>query len=190
MCLNKIEKAELVAELCITTYDKFKNRPAKVRSFVEGIVGAEGIFRVPSTQSGWISKAALAKKEENSSYTPTKEHYFGRKASADKIFEQLEKGKGFDRIRNIILSRSRVHYTTSAENEILKKYGDLPWRQAYAICGIELVPYEGRKVKKVSIDGKIFASVKEVSNEYDIPELTVRYRISSDSKKWVGWKFV
>lgn len=190
MCLNKIEKAELVAELCITTYDKFKTRPAKVRSFVEGIVGAEGIFRVPSTQSGWISKAALAKKEENSSWTPTKEHYFGRKASADKIFEQLEKGKGFDRIRNIILSRSRVHYTTAAENEQLKKYGHLPWREAYALCGIELVPYEGRQIKKVKIGDNIFASVKEVSNEFDIPELTVRYRIKSESKKWVGWNYV
>ena len=190
MALSRFEKATLVAELCVTAYEKFKDYPEEALSFIEGICGAEGIFRVPSVQSGWISKKALAKKEKNSKYTPTKEHYFGRKASANVIFEQIAQGKSIARIRDIILSRSRVHFTTSQENEKLKKHSHLPWRQAYAKCGIELVPYEGRKIKKISIDGVIYESAKEVSDEFGISLAYVYQRMTGKIKKWSHWKYV
>lgn len=189
MSLNKQEKAEIVAEMCMIMYEKFKDRPAKVRAFVEGIVGAEGIFRVPATHSGFISKAARELKNKNPKYSPTKEHFFGRRASATKIFEQLRKGKSFERIVLVILSRSRVHYTTAAENEELKKHGHLPWREAYARVGVDLVEYEGRKIKQVMIDNVVYDSVKSVAQMLGIKEQVVRTRIGSKSKKWVGWNY-
>lgn len=189
MTLTREQKATLVAELCITAYEKFKDYPEEAIEYIMGICGAEGIFRVPYKRTGLISERALKDKEETGK-TPTPEHYFGRKESARKIFEQIAKGKDLTRIRNVVLSRSRVHLVTSKENNELKKHGDLPWRQAYAKCAIKLVEYEGRKIKKINISGKIFSSAKEVSMEYDLPINSVYQRLTGKIKKWSHWKYV
>lgn len=186
--LSRREKAELVARLCFAAFNEFQNDAEEAKKFISGIVAAEGIFRVPSKLTGLISKKALEKKKQNSKYIPTKEHYFGRQAAADKIFEQIKKQKSFNRVVNIILSRSRVHYTTSEENEALKAYPLLSWREAYASVGIELVPHV--TTKQISIGEKIFKSVSEVSEHFNVDKQVVYNRINSRSKKWVDWKYV
>ena len=187
MKLTKYDKASLVSRQCVSTYKDFRHDSIEARKFLEGIVAAEGIFRVPVTYSGLISKAALAEKAKNPKYIPTKEHYFGRKASADLIFAQLEKGKGYSRVYNIVLSRSRVHLTTSEENIKLKALSHLPWREAYAAAGVELVPYI--KTKAILIGDVTYKSASEVAKKFDISTQTVYNRVNGKSKKWSDWSY-
>lgn len=188
MALPRIQKAKAVARLCVSTHKEFKSDEKEVRRFVEGITAAEGIYRVPIKYSGFISKAALTMKEKNPQYIPTKEHYFGRRASADKIYEQLEKGKTVKRIFNVIMSRSRVHYTTAAENELLKKYSHLPWRDAYKAAGIELVPYRpkrGRQPKGVQFKDIVYNSPSEAAKAVGKSTQTIRnYCIDQNKMEW------
>lgn len=177
--LTRLEKADLVARLCVTTFESFKNDDMQSRKFLEGIVAAEGIFRVPTKSTGLISEKALELKMSNKKYIPTKEHFYGRRGSADLIFEQLQKGKGIDRIRSIILSRSRVHLTTAEENNALKAYDHLYWRDAYEAVGIKLVPNQHRtKAKKVMVDSNVYDNATETAKAFKISVQTVYNRIN------------
>ena len=175
---------EELADIAIVNYEAFKDKPSHLAA-VTGLV-AEGLHRTKVIHSGFISEACHNRPEGSK---VCREHYFGRLASAKLIMKQIAKGISRKRFIALIKSRSRVHYTTSGENQELRKYDTLFWREAYKQAGIVLIPFIPRNIKKINIDGVVFGSAKEVSNEYDIPIETVRYRVASESKKWVGWNY-
>lgn len=191
MSLNRKEKAKIVAEMNIVLCNHFSSRPDEVKKFVSGISAGEGIHRVPFKFSGWISEDALNAKINNSKYIPTKEHFYSRRQSANLIWEQIESGKSLSRIIKIILSRSRVHYTTADENQKLRKHSDCFWRESYAKAVSKLVRYETqRKIRKIQIGDIIFNSSKDVAKEFGISTQTVYNRVKSKSKKWSSWKYL
>ncbi len=179
-----VMRYETLAKIAMVNYEAFKDDPETLHE-VTGLV-AEGLHRTTPIHTGLISI------ECNNRPKGTKvcrEHYFGRLASAKLIMRQIAKGKSFNRIVALIKSRSRVHYTTSDENNRLRKHGDMFWREAYKKAGIVLVPFVDRKIKKIDIGGLVFSSAKEVSYEFDIPIDTVRQRVKSSSKKWADWNY-
>lgn len=176
-------KYEILARFAIDNYNLYKKDP-KSFEFVTGLV-AEGLFRVPAIHSGYISE------EADNSWHKCKEHYWGRKASAVQIMNQIGKGKSFNRIVSIVKSRARVHYTTSAENTCLKYYGNLFWREAYKKAGVKLIPYTDQRQKyHYSVNGIVYKTKDEASQKYNISKLMVDYRCRSESKKWSDWYFV
>lgn len=176
-------KYEILAEFAIDNHNLYKDKPEKL-NLVTGLL-AEGLFRMPAIHSGYISE------EANSTGQKCKEHYWGRKGSADMIMIQINKGKSFKRIVALIKSRARVHYTTSQENNYLKSYGNLFWRDAYKKAGIKLILYQDQRQKyHYSVHGVIFKTKDEVTKKYNIDGFTSDYRCRSKSKKWLDWNFV
>lgn len=174
---------EMLACLAKDIHNLYKDDP-EMLEFATGLV-AEGIHRLKKVHTGMISENAVI------SGNYCKEHYWGRKASAKLIMDQIAKGKSFKRIVAIIKSRQRVHFTTSYENRKLVKYSHLFWREAYKQAGIKLERYIKRSQKYFyKIDGVVYNSKKDAAKVYKIDLKDVQYRCGSSSPKWKDWKFV
>jgi hypothetical protein len=177
-----MSKYETLARIAIAGYESHKDDPEALKFFT-GLV-AEGLHRTPAIHTGLISEKA-AKRAKGVKFT--KEHFFGRQASAEKIIELIAQGKSFNRIVAVIKSRSRVHYTTPKENTYLKKYGNLFWRDAYAALGIKLVPYVKRNKKYVYIiEGTVYNNAKQVAEKYKLSVAGIDYRCRSPKfEEWI-----
>jgi hypothetical protein len=175
---------ETLIRIAISLYNAHKDNPEDFKE-ATGLV-AEGLHRTKPIHSGLISEKCASNR---STEKICKEHYFGRLASAKKIMSEIAKGRSFKRLVALARSRSRVHYTTKDENQKLRAYGHLFWREAYKEVGTNLIPYVPRtRAKDIDVNGKVFSSAKEVSKQFNIPIETVRYRIAAKSKKWAHWK--
>ena len=107
---------------------------------------AHHLHDMPSIRTGMVSKAY----KDLPIGDLTKEHFYPRQQSADKIIKLLDKGKLTEnRLARILKSRARVHYVHSTENNALRTVQKDPalktWRQQYATLGIELVQYQNKK---------------------------------------------
>lgn len=180
-----MDRYQILLDTARTNYESFKDRPEHLQ-FVTGLI-AEGLHRMKPIHTGLISEAANKK-----GVKICKEHYFGRLASAKLIMKKIAERKWSDkRLVQFIKSRSRVHYTTSQENTILRNYDHLYWTKAYAAAGIKLVPFVPRNKKYVyNIDGIVYNSIHDAAQKYNITTANVRYRADSKSKKWTEWKKV
>jgi len=180
-----MDRYEIVLDIARANYEAFKDKPEHLQ-FATGLI-AEAIHRVKPIHTGLISEAANKK-----GVKICKEHYFGRLASAKLIMKKIAERKWSDkRLVQFIRSRSRVHYTTSAENQELRKYDHLYWTKAYKAAGIKLVPFIPRNKKYVyNIDGLEYNSIQDAAQKYSISPELARYRCDSKSKKWTGWKKV
>jgi virulence-associated protein VapD len=149
----------------------------------------EILHRTRPIHSGLISVKANEERKKNSKYVPTKDHYFGRAQSGRKIFKAVERGKSEKFITALIMSRSRVHYVTSKENNTLKKYSHLNNRDAYSEVKIALIPFEKRNNQKYVyiIDGVVYNETKSILEMYGIKHNTLLQRCKS-KKKWPTWK--
>lgn len=131
----------------------------------------------------FISEKALEQRESVKNYRPCYEHYHGRSQSAELIAKAILKGKSDRFVQGLIRSRMRGHYTTSEENTLLKKYGHLPWRQAYEAAGIKLVewiPTPARKFDYI-IEGNEYTSPTEAADKYGLTVSGLDYRCKSDN---------
>ena len=175
-----MDRYKILLEVARTNYESFKDRPDELQ-FVTGLI-AEGIHRMKPIHTGLISEAASVK-----GVKICKEHYFGRLASAKLIMKKIAEGKWSDeRLICLIKSRSRVHYTTSQENQVLRNYDHLYWTKAYEAAGIRLIPYVRRNKKYVySINGVVYNSIQDAVLKYGITTGVILYRCASKSKKWV-----
>lgn len=177
-------KYTLQARAMIDNYNLYKDEPELLR-MMTGLF-AEGLHRQRAIHTGLISEAAANRPK---GAKVCKEHFFGRTASAKKIFEQIAKGKSVNRITCLIKSRSRVHYTTSAENMTLLKFDQLHWREAYRQASIKLIPYVKRNHKYVYIvNSTVYNNISDVAKEFNLSNAGAAYRFTSKSKKWKGWK--
>ena len=176
-------KYTLQARAMIDNYNLYKDEP-EILTMMAGLF-AEGLHRQRAIHTGLISEDAANRPKGGK---VCKEHFFGRTASAKKIFEQIAKGKSIDRITCLIKSRSRVHYTTSAENMKLLKFDHLHWREAYRQAGINLIPYVKRNHKYVyKVDGTVYNSISDIASKYHLSTAGANYRFTSKTKKWKGW---
>jgi len=177
-----MDRYRMLLDVAKVNYHSFKDKPDELL-FVTGLI-AEGIHRMKPIHTGLISEAANKK-----GVKICKEHYFGRLASAKLIMKKIAEGKWTDeRLVRLIKSRSRVHYTTSEENQILRNYDHLYWTKAYKAAGIKLVPFVPRNKKYVYIiDGVEYNSIQEAAKKYDITPSVAVYRCNSKSKRWVKW---
>ena len=161
------------------------NNPRLVKKAI-GLI-AEELHRVPTTPIGLISKKASKLKR-----TPTPDHYFGRKVSADVIFKMIMRGCSLKRIAGIIWSRTRVIYVTSAENTLLKKFdGKNPhktWGEVlaeYKAANIQLITHERKKKHQkyvYSIEGTVYTR-DEACEKFNISPATLTNRCTSKAKK-------
>lgn len=161
------------------------NNPRHVKK-VTGLI-AEELHRVPVTPIGLISKKAAKLKR-----TPTADHYFGRKVSADILFKMIMRGCSLDRIALIIWSRSRIIWVTSAENTLLKKFdGKNPhktWAEVmreYSSANIQLIKHARKKKPQkyvYSIEGVVYTR-DEACEKFNISYATLTNRCKSESKK-------
>jgi len=182
-----LDKYEAYAKIAISMYEAHKDNP-EILNMSIGLI-AESLHRTPRIHSGLISVACADRAPDE---TLCKEHYFGRQASAIKIFEQIAKGKSFARIVAIFKSRSRVHYTTGAENQELKKYNKknpgANHHQAYKECNIVLQKYVKKNQKYVyKIEGVIYNNIGEILKKYNIDRATLGSRCNA-KKKWPDWE--
>jgi hypothetical protein len=164
-------------------YNSFKDDQDTL-DFATGLV-AEGIHRLKPRHTGLISVKA-----NHPGVKICKEHFFGRLASAKKLMQKIAEGKWSDpRLVQFINSRSRVHYTTSAENQELRNHDHLHWREAYRQAGIQLVQFAPRRKQKCvyNIDG-IDYNVTDAAKKYNCTKAVVAYRCTSKSKKWAKWQ--
>lgn len=163
-------------------------------NFTTGIF-AEVIHRLPKITSGYISEKALTSK----GYT-TKDHYFGRKISGELIYENIMKGASINRLALIMMSRSRCHEVTSAENTLLKKFdtkkkfkSKLDVINEYEAAGIVLVhlPRVARRKtpKTVYIIDGVEYTGQAAMEKFGISQSTLWTRCNSKAKKgkYVSW---
>jgi hypothetical protein len=180
-----MSRYKLLLDVAKANYNAFKNCPDEF-AFVTGLI-AEGIHRMKPIHTGLISEEA-----NRAGVKICREHFFGRLGSAKLLMKKIAEGRwSDDRLVAFIQSRSRVHYTTSAENQRLKNYDHLHWRAAYKQAGICLVDFSPRRKKKYiyNIDGMVY-NVDAAAEKYGITNATVLYRCNSNSKKWANWKKV
>lgn len=152
----------------------------------------DGIFQREAIFSGFISKEAA----ELSYNQRTKEHFHGRKKSARELVNIILEMPSIsvEELAQFIYERSYVHLVTKKQNMQLRSYmkaNPLAHHDiAYKECGIELIEYVGsKKVKKVSINGKIYNSAKDVAEAFGITVNTVYIRLYNN-KKWCNWMYV
>jgi hypothetical protein len=156
--------------------------------FFSGIIG-EWIYRLPFDQSGLISKKAA-----NSKRAPTSDHFYGRTASGQLVYQQVVNGASAERIAYILRSRCRVHLVTSAENTKLK-YVDCKKRlksktqiqQEYKAAGITLIP-RVRKQKYVYLIDGVKYSKDEAMDKLNVSLNQLTYRVNHPGKKWGTWQ--
>lgn len=156
--------------------------------FFSGIIG-EWIYRLPFDQSGLISKKA-----SNSKRAPTSDHYYGRTASGQLVYQQVVKGASAERIAYILRSRCRVHLVTSAENTKLK-YVDCKKhlkskkqiQDEYKAAGITLIP-RVRKLKYVYLIDGVKYSKDEAMDKFNVSLNQLTYRVNHPGKKWETWQ--
>ena len=180
-----MNRYKILLDVAKANYNAFKNCPDQL-AFTTGLI-AEGIYRMKPIHTGLVSEEASRPKVKI-----CKEHFFGRLGSAKILMKKIGEGKwSDDRLVTFIQSRSRVHYTTSAENQRLKNYDHLHWRAAYKEAGIRLVDFSPRREKKYiyNIDGMVY-NVDTAAEKYGITSAIVLYRCNSNSKKWTNWKKV
>ena len=177
-----MNRYKILLDVASANYEAFKDHPEHLQ-FVTGLI-AEGLHRMKPIHTGLISVAASDK-----GVKICKEHFFGRLASAKIIMQKIAEGKWSDeRLVLLIMSRSRVHYTTSKENMILRNYDHLHWTKAYAAAGIKLVPFVPRNKKYVyNIAGIEYNSIQEPAEKFEITAEVARYRVNSKSTKWSDW---
>ncbi len=159
--------------------------------FFSGIIG-EWIYRLPFDQSGLISKKAA-----NSKRTPTSDHYFGRTASGQLLYQQVVNGASAERIAYILRSRCRVHLVTSAENTKLK-YVDCKKhlkskkqiQEEYKAAGITLIPRVRKQKphKYVYLIDDVVYTKDEALNNFNISLSQLVYRVNHPGKKWETWQ--
>lgn len=157
-------------------------------NFTAGIL-AEVIQRLPKIVSGMISEKAQKQKGAT-----TKDHYFGRKVSGDLILENIVKGASNERVAMIMMSRSRCHEVTSAENTVLKKHDckkkfktKLDIANEYRQAGINLISKPPKTV--YNINGIEYSSSKEACEAHNISYQTLYTRCKTKSKKgkYASW---
>ena len=171
---------ESLAKIAFSFESNFRNDPETLKLGI-GLV-AEGLHRLKARHTGLISEEASKKGVQI-----CKEHFFGRQASAEMILDQVRKGKSMCRIIALIVSRTRVHYTTQKQNMILRNYSHLHWRKAYSEAGIRLIPYVRKSQKYIyKVDGVVYNTPKEVCDKYDITQQTLNARCIA-KRKWSTW---
>lgn len=185
-------KVEMLARAMQDNYDLYKNDP-EMLEFMRGLF-SQGLYVQTPIHTGFISEEA-EKLRKDPKYTPTKEHFFGRAQSTHVIIDQLKRGKSKERIKKVIRSRSRVHYTTKKENETLasinKKNPGISWRKLYELAGIKLIPYIHKSNKHVYYVGDVmYNTIQEVADHYGITQATAWNRFTSKAKrsKFEDWK--
>lgn len=178
-----MSKYQSLAKIAFAGYEAHKDDPETMKFFT-GLI-AEGLYRTPAIHTGLISEKAASRPAGTSI---TKEHFFGRQASAEKIMEQIATGKSFKPILLLIKSRSRVHYTTNQENTNLKSVNDLFWREAYKKLNINLIQYIPRNKKYMyKVGGITYNSAKEAAAQFKITPEAAAYRFKSKSSKYKEW---
>lgn len=177
-----MQKYKILLDVARSNFETFKDQPDQLK-FVTGLI-AEGLHRMKPIHTGLISEAASKK-----GVKICKEHFFGRLASAKLIMQKIAEDKWSDeRLVCLIKSRSRVHYTTSAENMTLRNYDHLYWREAYKAAGIKLIPFVPRNKKYIyNIEGIEYNSIQDAAKHYNITADVARYRSDSKSPKWANW---
>jgi virulence-associated protein VapD len=164
-------------------YNSFKDDQDAL-DFAIGLI-AEGIHRLKPRHTGLISVEA-----NQPGVKICKEHFFGRLSSAKKLIQKIAEGKWSDtRLVQFINSRSRVHYTTSRENQELRKYAHLHWREAYRRVDIQLVKFVPRRTQKCvyRING-IDYNITDAAKKYNCTKAVVIYRCYAKSIKWIKWQ--
>jgi len=145
---------------------------------------ANALFDAGREPVEFISEEAQKLKDKKGyKYIPCYEHFRGRTQSAKDITRAFLTGKSQSFIMKLIKSRMRGHYTTSEENQKLKKFDHLPWRQAYAKAGIKLISWKPKSVRKYDyiIDGKTYKSISTIVKKYNLSNSGIEYRCKSNS---------
>ncbi len=182
---------ESLAVYILEGFEAHKHNSKSLRWFVAGI--RNQIFDLAEVYTGYRSKESI----ETNRITP--EHVFPRQKTAEYIVNLLLSGRKMTtaRLTKLLMSRSRVHYVSKRENEVLipwQKSRDYKWRKAYRHFKIELVhvPFDGTRKKKRSynIDELFYELWKDVQDVYGISYNEIYRRCNSKSPKWQTWKFV
>jgi hypothetical protein len=148
---NLNERAELVSKVILLTEDLYhKGGLTKGQlGLLQTLIGA-AIWYLPSDNkllfSGKVSKKLLEALEQNSEVKMTEEHFYPRKVSATKLFEQhLDdlKSNPTETLKNLYLNEFGLfNLVLKSENDRLKKFQKVDVfvrpEEAYAQAGIEL----------------------------------------------------
>lgn len=149
---NLHERAELVSKVILLTEDLYHNGGLTDGQIglLQTLIGA-AIWYLPNDNkllfSGKVSKGLLKALEENCQTKITEEHFYPRKVSATKLFEEhiddLQRNPT-DTLKNLYLNEFGLfNLVLKSENDRLKKYQKVDVfihpEQAYAQAGIELV---------------------------------------------------
>lgn len=141
--MSMIKLAKAMCAVCENETDR--------RVFV-GLIN-DGIFQREHIQTGLSSPEANLLPYSKR----TKEHFYGRKKSAEELYELLSREPHVDdgALYDFIVERSQVHFVTKKQNMALREYHKLnpnaTHEEAYAACEITLVQKllgkRGRKPK-------------------------------------------
>jgi hypothetical protein len=148
---NLHERAELVSKVILLTEDLYhKGGLTKGQlGLLQTLIGA-AIWYLPGDNkllfSGKVSKKLLEALEKNSDVKMTEEHFYPRKVSATKLFEQhLDdlKSNPTETLKNLYLNEFGLfNLVLKSENDRLKKFQKVDVfvrpEEAYAQAGIEL----------------------------------------------------
>jgi len=167
---------ETLARFVFQIYPHIKNNPELKAWLIAGL--RNQIFDLGGSYTGYASKTAI--QSDLSKSKLTEEHFYPRGKTADYIVNNLMDRSSFTISRCIafLKSRTRVHMTTQRENLDLRNYDHLPWRQAYAAAGIELVKHEfTRKNSYVyNFNGIEYNNLKDMARDHGLSTETVRRR--------------
>lgn len=106
---------------------------------------SNSIFDMRTKWSGMESQALIDARKNNPKITKCPEHYYPRQVAGMRILQHLERYGGISRskIDEFLDVFTRVHYTTSEENQLLKPYQKVDTfispEHSYEAAGITLV---------------------------------------------------
>lgn len=104
---------------------------------------AQMIYELPKIHSGKASANAVVKKLNDPTWQPSKDHYHTRKAGGMRLMQLLDQDVlTKNEVSNILLQYSQVHYVTSEENTMLRKFQRVNPATAYTDANITLVECE------------------------------------------------
>lgn len=124
------------------------------------------IYDTPTKFSGLASVSAIKRKIECPMYKPTKEHFNVRQMCGERLIQLLHAPFTELHVRDIMINACSVHYVTSEENQILRKYQPVYGDAAYDKANIILVEAEELFSKRGRQSAKWHQQMKNKFEKY------------------------
>lgn len=179
-----------MAEYILTVLPVVKHDPKLLEIFKNGL--RNQIFDLGEVYTGYASHLAIETGLPKNKLTS--EHIYPRNRSAIQIINRVLSGIHIsqNRLGAWLKSRCRVHITTNDENRALvplQKSPDYFWRRGYRAIGIKLEKYDFPTKQQFvyNVEGKVYNTLNEVAEEYNMSTEAMRRRFLSPRDKWNQW---